>query len=227
MRRALRLAGLVSHPIQYQVPLFRCLSAHPDVDFTAIFLSEHGVRPSFDPGFGRVLAYDVPLLDGYRHVHVRNRARHPNTQRFFGAVNPGLAALLVRERFDALWVHGYAQASNWIGFVAAAATRLPLLIRGDSQLLVQPAPAVAGSGESPSPRYSGSPAACCTSARRIGVSMNASAPRDTSSSSRPTASTTRSSPNGRERRAWRDGARRFDNEWAPGRRTSCSSSSGN
>jgi glycosyltransferase involved in cell wall biosynthesis len=138
MRRALRLAGLVSHPIQYQVPLFRCLSAHPDVDFTAIFLSEHGVRPSFDPGFGRVLAYDVPLLDGYRHVHVRNRARHPNTQRFFGAVNPGLAALLVRERFDALWVHGYAQASNWIGFVAAAATRLPLLIRGDSQLLVQP-----------------------------------------------------------------------------------------
>ena len=140
MRRQLRLAGLVSHPIQYQAPLFRCLAARPDIDFTAIFLSEHGVRPSFDPGFGRVIAYDVPLLDGYRHIVVPNRARHPDTQRFLGAVNPGLVGVLRRNRFDALWVHGYAQASNWIGFAAAAATRVPFLIRGDSQLLARPAP---------------------------------------------------------------------------------------
>jgi glycosyltransferase involved in cell wall biosynthesis len=137
MQRPLRLAGVVSHPIQYHAPLFRCLASHPDIDFTAIFLSEHGVRPSFDAGFGRVLAYDIPLLEGYRHRFVRNRARHPSTQRFLGAVNPGLANVLIRERFDALWVHGYGQASNWIGFAAAIAARIPLLVRGDSQLLAQ------------------------------------------------------------------------------------------
>jgi glycosyltransferase involved in cell wall biosynthesis len=137
MQRPLRLAGVVSHPIQYQAPLFRCLASHPDIDFTAIFLSEHGIRPSFDAGFGRVLAYDIPLLEGYRHLVVRNRARHPGTQRFLGAVNPGLANVLIRERFDALWVHGYGQASNWIGFAAAIAVRIPLLVRGDSQLIAQ------------------------------------------------------------------------------------------
>jgi glycosyltransferase involved in cell wall biosynthesis len=139
MPRKLRLAGVVSHPIQYHAPLFRCLTSHPDIDFTAIFLSDHGIRPTFDPGFGRVLAYDVPLLEGYRHLVLRNCARRPHTQRFLGAVNPGLAAVIIRERFDALWVHGYAQASNWIAFAAAAGMRTPFLIRGDSQLLTQPA----------------------------------------------------------------------------------------
>jgi len=135
MRRRLRLGAVVSHPIQYQAPLFRCLASQPDIDFTAIFLSDHGIQPSFDSGFGRVLAYDVPLLEGYRYLVVRNRARRPSTQRFLGAVNPGLAGIVMREHFDALWVHGYAQASNWIGFAAALGARTPFLIRGDSQLL--------------------------------------------------------------------------------------------
>jgi glycosyltransferase involved in cell wall biosynthesis len=137
MSSKLRLAGLVSHPIQYQAPLFRALARHPDVDFTAVFLSDHGLQPTLDPGFGQVIAFDVPLVEGYRSLFVPNRAPHPHTQRFFGAVNPGLAAAIARERFDALWVHGYAQASNWIGFATAAMLRIPFLIRGDSQLLVQ------------------------------------------------------------------------------------------
>jgi glycosyltransferase involved in cell wall biosynthesis len=137
MHAKLRLASLVSHPIQYQAPLFRALARHPDVDFTAVFLSDHGVKPTLDPGFGRVIAFDVPLVEGYRSLFVRNRALRPHTQTFFGAVNPGLASVVARERFDALWVHGYAQASNWIGFAAAGCLRIPFLIRGDSQLLVQ------------------------------------------------------------------------------------------
>ena len=52
-RSKLRLATLVSHPIQYQAPLFRALARHPDVDFTAVFFSEHGLAPTLDPGFGR------------------------------------------------------------------------------------------------------------------------------------------------------------------------------
>ena len=137
MASRLRLASLVSHPIQYQAPLFRALARHPDVDFTAVFLSDHGVQPTLDPGFGRVIAFDVPLVEGYRSLFVRNRAPHPHTQTFFGAVNPGLASVIARERFDAVWVHGYAQVSNWIGFATAACLRIPFLIRGDSQLLVQ------------------------------------------------------------------------------------------
>lgn len=136
MASKLRLASLVSHPIQYQAPLFRALARHPDVDFTAVFLSDHGVKPTLDPGFGRVIAFDVPLVEGYRSLFVRNRAPHPHTQSFFGAVNPGLASVIARERFDVLWVHGYAQVSNWIGFATAACLRIPFLIRGDSQLLV-------------------------------------------------------------------------------------------
>ena len=34
----LRLAYLVTHPIQYQAPLLRRVAAEPDIDFTAFFV---------------------------------------------------------------------------------------------------------------------------------------------------------------------------------------------
>ena len=62
-----RVAYLVSHPIQYQAPLFRALAG--SVDLTVFFCHRHGVTPTYDREFGRVFQYDVPLLEGYR-AHV-------------------------------------------------------------------------------------------------------------------------------------------------------------
>ena len=67
MRKKWRLAYLVSHPIQYQAPLLRLISAEPDIDLTVFFCSDLSVRVYHDDGFGQALQWDVPLLDGYRH----------------------------------------------------------------------------------------------------------------------------------------------------------------
>ena len=65
--RKVRLAYLVSHPIQYKAPLLRRIAQEPDIDLTVFFASDFSVREYIDKGFGGDVKWDVPLLDGYRH----------------------------------------------------------------------------------------------------------------------------------------------------------------
>ena len=67
MQRPVRLAYLVSHPIQYQVPLLRRIAKEPDIDLTVLFGSDFSVRGYKDKGFGVAVKWDVPLLDGYQY----------------------------------------------------------------------------------------------------------------------------------------------------------------
>jgi glycosyltransferase involved in cell wall biosynthesis len=129
-----RLAAVVSHPIQYQAPLLRALAQRGDLDLTVLFLSDHGVRPTHDTGFGRTVRFDVPLTEGFAHRFVPNVAPRPSVARPLGLVNPGLWRELRSGRFDAVWVHGYAHASDWLAFAAARAAGVPYLVRGESTL---------------------------------------------------------------------------------------------
>src|SRR5260370_12805929 len=65
--RPVRLAYLVSHPIQYQAPLLRRIAQEPDIDLTVFFGSDFSVRGYKDEGFGVAVKWDVPLLGGYQH----------------------------------------------------------------------------------------------------------------------------------------------------------------
>jgi glycosyltransferase involved in cell wall biosynthesis len=132
MSRA-RLGIVVTHPIQYQVPLFRHLAARSSVEPLVFFLSEHGLAESFDPGFGRAVKYDVPLLGGYEHRMVRNRSPRPTVGTSWGVVNPSLPALIRRSHVDALLVHGYNHISHWLAYATAARAGIPYLLRGDSR----------------------------------------------------------------------------------------------
>ncbi len=68
MTKKVKLAYLVSHPIQYQAPLLRRIAQEPDIDLTVFFGSDFSVRGYKDEGFGGVdVKWDVPLLEGYRH----------------------------------------------------------------------------------------------------------------------------------------------------------------
>ena len=51
MPRRVRLAYLVSHPIQYQAPLLRRLAQEPDIDLTVLFGSNFSAKGYQDRGF--------------------------------------------------------------------------------------------------------------------------------------------------------------------------------
>lgn len=127
-----RLLVFASHPIQYQAPLFRALAARPEIDLEVCFYCRWGVEQHLDPQFGVPVAWDIPLLEGYRYRFLKNFGFDDGPKRFLSLVNPAVLPLGVSSEFDAIWIHGWALASNWLGWVASALSRKPLLIRGDS-----------------------------------------------------------------------------------------------
>lgn len=130
-----RLAALVSHPIQYQVPLFRELQQCPQLDLTVYFCSDFGVgSEKFDPGFGVKLTWDIPLLEGYTHKFLPNLSQSP-LKGFSGLINPSIIRELRFNEYDALWIHGYAHLTNWLAFFGAWITGTPIILRGESHLL--------------------------------------------------------------------------------------------
>lgn len=127
-----RLAVLASHPIQYQAPLFRALTEAGRVDLEVLFLSDFGMEPTFDPGFGREIRFDVPLTEGFAHRFVPKLGAPGRINPPFGVVNPSLVRHLRTSRYDAVVVQGYAQVSDWIAFASVAATDIRLLLRGET-----------------------------------------------------------------------------------------------
>jgi hypothetical protein len=107
MIRPYRLACLVTHPIQYQTPLFRYLASKAEIDLTVLFLSDISTRQYRDPGFGVDVNWDVPLLRGYRYVFLPCLGRSDRLSSL-RPLTHGLYQQLETGRFDALWVHGYA-----------------------------------------------------------------------------------------------------------------------
>ena len=130
-----RLLVLASHVIQYQVPMFRTLAADPRLDLTVLFCSDWGVTAYHDEGFGREVRWDVPLLDGFRSEFLPNWSPRPHPGRFWGLINPAALQRIRCGEFDAVWVHGWASVTNCMVMLTAFSARVPVLLRGDTNLL--------------------------------------------------------------------------------------------
>jgi len=132
--RRLRLAYLVTHPIQYQAPLLRLVAAEPDIDFTAFFGTDFSARAFTAGEFGRTIQWDVPLLEGYKHELLPQLFAAPEGTQppldLWRPVNYGLAKRL--GEFDALWVHGYARAFHWAAIASAKRRGLKVLLRDEA-----------------------------------------------------------------------------------------------
>jgi glycosyltransferase involved in cell wall biosynthesis len=127
-----RLAIVLSHPIQYQAPLLRRLSASTRVRSEVLFLSRHGTRPSFDRGFDQVVHLDDGLTRGYRHRFLTPVNLRPSVSRRFGLVHPQLLWQLSATRYDVVLIHGWGHASEWIAAAASRIGHLPYMIRGEA-----------------------------------------------------------------------------------------------
>ena len=140
-KKKVRLAYLVSHPIQYQAPLLRRIAQEPDVELTVFFGSDFSVRDYQDKGFGVEVKWDVPLLEGYQHEFLP-ALRDNSTVSVTSPINFGIASRLRGKTgqpcFDVLWVHGYATVNALHGMIAAKSLGIPVLLRAESWLRDRP-----------------------------------------------------------------------------------------
>ena len=70
----MKLAILVTHPIQYFVPIFKLLGSKDFLDCKVFFGCKQGLENSFDKDFGISFRWDVNLLDGYKNIFINSKS---------------------------------------------------------------------------------------------------------------------------------------------------------
>lgn len=121
-------------PIYYQVPLYRRLAADPRLRFTAIFASDAGVRPR-DFGYGEPVAWGENLLSGYDSIFLRGAAQSRAYGRSWSILGPDVVPLVLRSRFDVVWLHGYSYVTQMLGLLAQRLRGGAVMFREEQTLI--------------------------------------------------------------------------------------------
>lgn len=126
------LAIVTTHPIQYQVPLWRALAADGRVPFEVWFLTRHGAEVTRDKEFGKSFAWDVDPLEGYPHRFLRVNPDW-DVNRFAGVRLSEPLGPLIRERgVRAVWLQGWQVMAYWQAARQARAVGAAVWLRGES-----------------------------------------------------------------------------------------------
>lgn len=131
----MRLAIVTTHPIQYNAPWFRLLAQQTGIELKVFYTWEESQTiAKYDPGFGRVVEWDIPLLDGYEYTFVKNVAPNQGSHHFKGIDTPTLNKEIEQWKADTVLVFGWAYKSH-LSCLRYFKGKIPVLFRGDSTLL--------------------------------------------------------------------------------------------
>jgi glycosyltransferase involved in cell wall biosynthesis len=117
-----KLAIITTHPIQYYAPVFKLLGASERLDIKVYYTRGEETLQQFDPGFGKLISWDIPLLEGYSYQWVLHR---------------NLIAQVASWQPDALLVYGWS-FNGHLNCLRFFKKKIPVYFRGDSTLLNEP-----------------------------------------------------------------------------------------
>jgi glycosyltransferase involved in cell wall biosynthesis len=135
MTARIRLAVVMTHPVQYMSPWFRFITSEcREIDLTVLY----GAVPAPEQqgvGFDRAFAWDVPLTEGYRAVVCGEAAgKSFDSETFFGVDVPAIEQHLTAAAPDVVLVPGWHSALQVRAIRACRRRRIPVVYRGDSTL---------------------------------------------------------------------------------------------
>ncbi len=135
-----KLAIITTHPIQYNAPLFREMTSSKKFEIKVFYTwGEQVLQNKFDPGFGKVIDWDIDLLSGYEYEFVKNIAKQPGSHHYAGIDNPDLTAIIEKWNANAILVFGWNFKSHFKA-MRYFHNKIQVLFRGDSTLIDQQSP---------------------------------------------------------------------------------------
>jgi glycosyltransferase involved in cell wall biosynthesis len=130
----IKLGVFFSHPTQHHSVSFQHLSRKPGLMTKVYYYDPGQYGRMYDPGYRTEHVWDIDVLAGTDYTMLRNplRGRHVHPLRQF---NPGIPAILHRERFDAVFLSGYVSPSNRLVLWSAKALGAHVLYQSDTNIL--------------------------------------------------------------------------------------------
>jgi len=117
--------------------MFALLSERGKVQVKVFYTwGESVLKNKYDPGFGKNISWDIPLLNGYEYTFIKNIAADPGSHHFKGIDNPTLINDIEKWKADAILVYGWAFKSH-LRAMRYFHGRIPVFFRGDSTMLAK------------------------------------------------------------------------------------------
>jgi len=132
-----KLAIITTHPIQYYAPIFKLLAERKNIEICVFYTwGKEALKDKFDEGFGQKIEWDIPLLEGYTHVFLENKAIDKGSHHFKGIDNPTIIQEIKNYNPNAILVFGWSYKSH-LKVIRYFNSKIPIWFRGDSHLLTQ------------------------------------------------------------------------------------------
>jgi glycosyltransferase involved in cell wall biosynthesis len=126
-----KLAIITTHPIQYQVPLFKELNKIKNLKLYVFYASDHGVNSKgIDKEFNKRFAWDIPMLDGYKFFFSK---KNYNYNSWFLKYT-GLSQQLKNIEADFILIFGWNKLLYLQAFFYAIFNNVPILLRAENNL---------------------------------------------------------------------------------------------
>lgn len=136
----IRLAVVISHPIQYHAPLYQYLARDGRFDLHVFYMTDRGARPYYDRFAKTTVSFDNPILEGYDYTFLRKGepkswfAKKTEFYRF------SLLRTLSAWRPEAVYFHGYDNPAFWPAMRWCRRNGVTVLFRGENEdVLPRPA----------------------------------------------------------------------------------------
>jgi glycosyltransferase involved in cell wall biosynthesis len=126
------LAIIATHPIQYQTPIWSALASDGRVPFEVWYLSDFGVRPSFDPQFEKVFRWDIETLAGYPYQFLETASGSSPSSFWKCRLREQLRLRIRSSGVKAVWVQGWQVAGYWQAVREAVAAEVKVWLRAES-----------------------------------------------------------------------------------------------
>lgn len=129
---SVKLVVFDSHPVQYRVPVWRQLNSLLNGSIHVVYGSDCSVRGHEDTGFGRTVAWDDPMLEGYAHT-VLNCEKGKPLSGWGSLTGEGVEAVLDELKPDAVLLTGLNYRYDHKAYRAARKRNIPVWLRCETQ----------------------------------------------------------------------------------------------
>ena len=134
----INLIHLISHPIQYQTPLYERLAADTGMDFQVLYCSKIGLETTKDVEFGVDIKWDIPLLSNYKYTFLKNHALKETLDSFMGLMNLGIVKVLFAAKPKSIiWIHGWNYATIILALFVGKLLGHRIFLRGENTALIE------------------------------------------------------------------------------------------
>ena len=121
-----------SHPVQYKAPVYQRLQQLKPGSFKVVYATDTSMRGHPDREFGKIVAWDQPLLEGYPHLILNNERGAPLTG-FRSLTGRGIHDLLQQERPAAVIISQFIYEFDLVTYLGCVRLNIPIWIRQETQ----------------------------------------------------------------------------------------------